>query len=280
MLPDWRPALTPTSLQPKPSVMSVRYRGVTHRIQYVPGPDGLEAFLATLQSIGIKVASASQVTFLCRSPDTGEEMALRGLKAFDAAAYCASITAAKRLQRGGSGGSRRGGSAGRSGANSGAVSPPLPGEDASVHAQHPDSPTAAAAAAAAGAERCELPPPRGASPAPEAAAPEAAAPQRPRFVAHVHAEALAGGEISRVEAAAAAVAAAAAAAEAAEAAAPAAPAHAHAQALPLRRPPRRLRSRRAVAAAAAGAGAAAGARGAFARAAAALAALFARRRAA
>jgi hypothetical protein len=52
--------------------MSVRYRGVTHRITYTPGPDGLAHFLETLQSIGIKVASASQVTFLCRSPDTGQ----------------------------------------------------------------------------------------------------------------------------------------------------------------------------------------------------------------
>eukprot|EP00775_Hariotina_reticulata_P010439 gene10439-10597_t len=77
--------------------MSVRYRGVTYRITYTPGPDGLEHFLQTLQRIGIKVASASQVTFLCRSPDTGEEMSLKGLKAFDAAAYCASITAAKRV---------------------------------------------------------------------------------------------------------------------------------------------------------------------------------------
>ena len=96
-LPDWRPALTPSALQPKPSVMSVRYKGVTHRIQYTPGPDGLEHFLSSLQRVGIKVASASQVTFLCRSPDTGEEMALRGLSAFDAAAYCASITAATSL---------------------------------------------------------------------------------------------------------------------------------------------------------------------------------------
>eukprot|EP00879_Flechtneria_rotunda_P004303 GHRR01004552.1.p1 GENE.GHRR01004552.1~~GHRR01004552.1.p1 ORF type:complete len:215 (+),score=65.81 GHRR01004552.1:601-1245(+) len=79
--------------------MSVRYRGVTYRITYTPGPDGLQHFLKTLQEIGIKVASASQVTFLCRSPDTGEEMSLKGLKAFDAAAYCASITAAKRVLR-------------------------------------------------------------------------------------------------------------------------------------------------------------------------------------
>jgi hypothetical protein len=175
VLPDWRPALTPTELKPAASVMSVRYRGVTHKITYTPGPDGLQHFLETLQSVGIKVASASQVTFLCRSPDTGkpsaaterslsmppntlyallqlfvvkvglskpsgmaspgsactqlqvflvcgmlwgcgpppktntstcpcphlcsagEEMALKGLKAFDAAAYCASITAAKRV---------------------------------------------------------------------------------------------------------------------------------------------------------------------------------------
>ncbi|KAF8073095.1 hypothetical protein HT031_000756 [Scenedesmus sp. PABB004] len=97
VLPDWRPALTPQQLKPAASVMSVRYRGVTYRITYTPGPDGLEHFLQTLQAIGIKVASASQVTFLCRSPDTGEEMSLKGLKAFDAAAYCASITAAKRV---------------------------------------------------------------------------------------------------------------------------------------------------------------------------------------
>jgi len=71
VLPDWRPALTPSALRPTSSVMSVRYRGVTHRITYTPGPDGLQHFLETLQGIGIKVASASQVTFLCRSPDTG-----------------------------------------------------------------------------------------------------------------------------------------------------------------------------------------------------------------
>lgn len=34
VLPDWRPALTPKQLKPAASVMSVRYRGVTHRITY------------------------------------------------------------------------------------------------------------------------------------------------------------------------------------------------------------------------------------------------------
>lgn len=96
MLPDWKPALTPKGVEPVSSVMSVRYKGVTYRITYTPGPDGLNNFLTQLRAIGIKVASASQVTFLCRSPDTGDEMALKGLHAFDAAAYCASITAAKR----------------------------------------------------------------------------------------------------------------------------------------------------------------------------------------
>jgi hypothetical protein len=62
VLPDWRPALTPQQLRPQPSTMSVRHRGVTHRIQYTPGPDGLDAFLATLQAIGIKVQSASQAS--------------------------------------------------------------------------------------------------------------------------------------------------------------------------------------------------------------------------
>jgi len=114
--------------------MSVRYRGVTHKITYNPGPDGLQHFLETLQSIGIKVASASQVTFLCRSPDTGEEMALKGLEAFDAAAYCASITAAKRVLKE---------------AKRQAPAPSTPdagcssGSDLGVRPEGPESPTAA-----------------------------------------------------------------------------------------------------------------------------------------
>lgn len=108
--------------------MSVRYRGVTHKITYTPGPDGLKHFLETLQSIGIKVASASQVTFLCRSPDTGEEMALKGLEAFDAAAYCASITAAKRVRK-----EARRSHSGSEGCSS----------DLGVRPEGPESPTAA-----------------------------------------------------------------------------------------------------------------------------------------
>jgi hypothetical protein len=185
---------------------------VTHRIQYTPGPDGLESFLNTLQSIGIKVASASQVTFLCRSPDTGEEMALRGLKAFDAAAYCASITAAKRIQRNLS--RRR-----SSGAASDAAG------DMGVHAAHPESPTAAGAArrceeggavraeasggggASGGSSDAEEGPPRSTAAAVSADGGMVAAseqlPLRQRVVAHVHAEALqegAGAQASAVPA--------------------------------------------------------------------------------
>jgi hypothetical protein len=118
---------------------------VTHRIQYTPGPDGVDSFLKTLQSIGIKVASASQVTFLCRCPDTGEEVSLRGLKAFDAAAYCASITAAKRLMRGGGGGAS--GEGGGEGGSAPERARRVSEGDMGVHAAHPDSPTAAGAAA-------------------------------------------------------------------------------------------------------------------------------------
>lgn len=165
--------------------MSVRYRGVTHRIQYTPGPDGLDSFVQTLQSIGIKVASASQVTFLCRSPDTGEEVALRGLKAFDAAAYCASITAAKRMVHHSS---RRRSSS---------------GDDTIVHATHPDSPTAAGGSGRP-AQRCEEP---GQAAAASAAAAEGEpAPRWPRTVAHVHAEALQDADAAPDTAAAAAAA--------------------------------------------------------------------------
>ncbi len=123
------------------------HRGTTHRIEYTPGPDGVASFLTTLNELGIRVASASQVTFLCRCPDTGEDLALKGLAAFDAAAYCASITAAKRMLRGG--GRRRAVSSAGSDDSSGSGVGGPAGSDLGVHASHPESPTAAGAAAGA-----------------------------------------------------------------------------------------------------------------------------------
>lgn len=123
-------------------------------------------------------------------------MALRGLKAFDAAAYCASITAAKRIAR--HNGRRRSSGAGSDGAG-----------DLGVHAPHPESPTAGAGGAGA-ALRCDARDARmsedgsgGAGAALQMSAGErvsASAPlpavveptsqARARMVAHVHAEAL------------------------------------------------------------------------------------------
>lgn len=100
-LPDWRAALTPAALDAaRPSVMSIRFRGAVHRVEYTPGPGGREAFLEALSSLGIRVGASSAVTFVCRTPDTGAPVALRGLAAFEAAAYCASVAAAKRARRG------------------------------------------------------------------------------------------------------------------------------------------------------------------------------------
>lgn len=96
VLPDWKPALTPQDLQPASSVMSVKYRGVTHYITYTPGPDSTKHFMAELARLGIQMATPKNITFLCRAPDTGSELSLKGMEAFDAAAYCASISAARR----------------------------------------------------------------------------------------------------------------------------------------------------------------------------------------
>ncbi len=68
-----------------------------HRISYTVGPHGLQEFQRKLAELGIRVDNA-RVTFRCRSPDSGAEIVMKGLEAYAAATYCASINAAKRLQ--------------------------------------------------------------------------------------------------------------------------------------------------------------------------------------
>ncbi|EFJ48921.1 hypothetical protein VOLCADRAFT_90231 [Volvox carteri f. nagariensis] len=56
-----------------------------------PGPDGLQAFLRQLALlVGRDVANVNFV-FRCRCPDTGAEIFLQGLQAFEAAMHCACV---------------------------------------------------------------------------------------------------------------------------------------------------------------------------------------------
>ncbi|GLC43026.1 hypothetical protein PLESTM_001414700 [Pleodorina starrii] len=95
-LPDWKEVLTPRSLPPAVPVLSIYYNNTCCRMKVRPGPDGLQAFLRQLQAIvGRDVANVNFV-FRCRCPDTGAEIFLQGLQAFEAAMHCACVRAAQR----------------------------------------------------------------------------------------------------------------------------------------------------------------------------------------
>ncbi|GIL62530.1 hypothetical protein Vafri_16743 [Volvox africanus] len=95
-LPDWKEVLTPRALPPAVPILSIYYNNTCCRMKVRPGPDGLRAFLRQLEVIvGRDVANVNFV-FRCRCPDTGAEIFLQGLQAFEAAMHCACVRAAQR----------------------------------------------------------------------------------------------------------------------------------------------------------------------------------------
>ncbi|GFR52202.1 hypothetical protein Agub_g14741, partial [Astrephomene gubernaculifera] len=95
-LPDWKEVLTPSALPPAIPVLSIYYNNTCCRMKVRPGPDGLQVFLRQLEAIvGRDVANVNFV-FRCRCPDTGAEIFLQGLQAFEAAMHCACVRAAQR----------------------------------------------------------------------------------------------------------------------------------------------------------------------------------------
>lgn len=100
VLPDWRPNITPEHLRPAVPVMSIHFNNNTYWLEVHPGPDGLRRFQSEVrQLLGLKDNQEFDITFECKVPGTaGSRCELKGLNAFDAAVYCASITAAERTK--------------------------------------------------------------------------------------------------------------------------------------------------------------------------------------
>ncbi|KAG2497297.1 hypothetical protein HYH03_004880 [Edaphochlamys debaryana] len=77
-------------------VLSIYYNNTCCRMRVRPGPDGLQAFLRQLEAIVGRDVSNINYVFRCRCPDTGAEIFLQGLQAFEAAMHCACVRAAQR----------------------------------------------------------------------------------------------------------------------------------------------------------------------------------------
>lgn len=96
-LPSWKAAFADLSGEAAP-VMSIQFSGHTYWLQVKPGQPGVEQFKDDVRRLlGLTAEQAFDITFECRVPGADEsKMELQGLCAYDAAVYCASLSAARR----------------------------------------------------------------------------------------------------------------------------------------------------------------------------------------
>ncbi|KXZ49516.1 hypothetical protein GPECTOR_21g742 [Gonium pectorale] len=103
-LPDWRhvpPAglvvegcmpPPPPAVEAPPAYMRISYNGRSHKIRVRPGPEGTRQFIEDCrQLLKIPTHLDFDVVFHCKEPATQSDLRFRGLDAFDAAVYCASL---------------------------------------------------------------------------------------------------------------------------------------------------------------------------------------------
>eukprot|EP00877_Chromochloris_zofingiensis_P001311 jgi/Chrzof1/11180/Cz05g27040.t1 len=96
-LPPWQSAFWPADTAASVPVMSIHFNGHTYWLQVQPGVEGLQQFKTDVcKLLGLTDDQPFDITFECRVPGQDTRMELRGLHTFDAAVYCASITASER----------------------------------------------------------------------------------------------------------------------------------------------------------------------------------------
>ncbi|KAL6769032.1 hypothetical protein ACKKBF_B17220 [Auxenochlorella protothecoides x Auxenochlorella symbiontica] len=103
-LPDWRGCWS--TLPKADPVMTVAHDGQTHQVVVRPGLEGRAAFERTIREIfGLSENDTVSLTFGCALPqgvDTGaagSDVTLSGWESFDAAVFCASLSAGQRQMR-------------------------------------------------------------------------------------------------------------------------------------------------------------------------------------
>ncbi|KAF6258990.1 hypothetical protein COO60DRAFT_1270392 [Scenedesmus sp. NREL 46B-D3] len=95
-LPSWKAAFSDLSGEAAP-VMSIQFNGHTYWLQVKSGEGGATQFKEDVRRLlGLTAEQAFDITFECRAPGAGSKMELQGLHTYDAAVYCASLSAARR----------------------------------------------------------------------------------------------------------------------------------------------------------------------------------------
>ncbi|EFJ49820.1 hypothetical protein VOLCADRAFT_89673 [Volvox carteri f. nagariensis] len=98
--PTGSAAPPPPAAEAPPAYMRISYNGRSHKIRVRPGPEGTRQFIEDCrQLLNIPPHMEFDVVFHCKEPATQSDLRFRGLDAFDAAVYCASLANHAALQQ-------------------------------------------------------------------------------------------------------------------------------------------------------------------------------------
>ncbi|KXZ51380.1 hypothetical protein GPECTOR_12g342 [Gonium pectorale] len=95
--PDWQSNLALPGMAAVEPVMSVHFNGQTHMVKVRPGEDGRVAFISDVRRLlRLRDNQEFSITFECKVPGHGMFLDLKGLSSYDAAVFCAAMTAVER----------------------------------------------------------------------------------------------------------------------------------------------------------------------------------------
>ncbi|GIL71414.1 hypothetical protein Vretimale_2719 [Volvox reticuliferus] len=96
-LPDWQANLALPGMGAVEPVMSVHFNGQTHMVKVKPGEEGRVAFIQDVRRLlRLRENQEFSITFECKVPGHGMFLDLKGLSSYDAAVFCAAMTAVER----------------------------------------------------------------------------------------------------------------------------------------------------------------------------------------
>ncbi|KAG2490390.1 hypothetical protein HYH03_011190 [Edaphochlamys debaryana] len=143
-LPDWQENLALPGMAAVEPVMSVHFNGQTHMVKVKPGEDGRVAFIGDVRRLlRLRDNQEFSITFECKVPGHGMFLDLKGLSSYDAAVFCAAMTAVERQRLAAQKAAQKAAAAASSAAAAAAATAPAPAAPAAT------APVAAAASTAA-----------------------------------------------------------------------------------------------------------------------------------
>ncbi|GIL46371.1 hypothetical protein Vafri_3361 [Volvox africanus] len=97
LLPEWQANLALPGMGAVEPVMSVHFNGQTHMVKVKPGEEGRVAFIQDVRRLlRLRENQEFSITFECKVPGHGMFLDLKGLSSYDAAVFCAAMTAVER----------------------------------------------------------------------------------------------------------------------------------------------------------------------------------------